>query len=181
MEFGLGAALPIYASGLDILAGDYLKTASNLGLPIVGVGLLYQEGYFHQMIDSEGRQLAIYLYNEPATLPIQPVRTATGNWLQIPLSLLGRQLMHRVWQVNVGRVQLSLLDSNDLLNNPRDRGITKMNVILASVVYPWVVVPVKPVATNDLRSQYIPKHQIWAAPGALSQYFGSSIFGLFYR
>ena len=124
MEFGLGEALPIYAGGLGILAGDYLKTASDLGLPVVGVGLLYQEGYFRQMIDANGQQLAIYPYNEPSTLPIQPMRTATGEWLHIPLNLPGRQLKLRVWQVSVGRVQLYLLDSNDSLNSPRDRGIT---------------------------------------------------------
>ncbi|HDN69475.1 MAG TPA: alpha-glucan family phosphorylase, partial [Gammaproteobacteria bacterium] len=124
MEFGLGEALPIYAGGLGILAGDYLKTASDLGLPVTGVGLLYQQGYFRQMLDSDGRQLAIYPYNEPSTLPIQPLRTASGEWLHVPLNLPGRRLMLRVWQVNVGRVRLYLLDSNDSLNSPRDRGIT---------------------------------------------------------
>ena len=79
MEFGLGEALPIYAGGLGILAGDYLKTASDLALPVVGVGLLYQEGYFRQMIDIDGQQLAIYPYNDPSTLPIQPMRTKTGG------------------------------------------------------------------------------------------------------
>ncbi len=124
MEFGLGEALPIYAGGLGILAGDYLKTASDLGLPLVGVGLLYQEGYFRQMIDNDGRQLAIYPYNEPSTLPVQPVRTASGGWLHVPLDLPGRKLMLRVWQATVGRVKLYLLDSNDPLNSPLDRGIT---------------------------------------------------------
>jgi len=124
MEFGLGEALPIYAGGLGILAGDYLKTASDLSLPVTGVGLLYQEGYFRQMIDADGRQLAIYPYNEPSTLPIQPMYTKTGEWLHVPLNLPGRQLILRVWQVIVGRVQLYLLDSNDPLNSPRDRGIT---------------------------------------------------------
>jgi starch phosphorylase len=124
MEFGLGEALRIYAGGLGILAGDYLKTASDLGLPAVGVGLLYQEGYFRQMLDADGRQLAVYPYNEPSTLPIQPLHTASGEWLHVPLKLPGRQLKLRVWQVNVGRVRLYLLDSNDPLNSPRDRGIT---------------------------------------------------------
>ena len=124
MEFGLSEALPIYAGGLGILAGDYLKTASDLGLPVVGVGLLYQEGYFRQMIDTDGQQLAIYPYNEPTTLPIQPIRTASGEWLHVPLNLPGRQLMLRVWQVIIGRVKLYLLDSNDPLNSPHDRGIT---------------------------------------------------------
>ena len=124
MEFGLGEALPIYAGGLGILAGDYLKTASDMGVPMVGIGLLYQEGYFRQMLDTEGNQLAVYPYNEPSTLPVQPVRTASGEWLHVPLHLPGRQLNLRVWQVNVGRVRLYLLDSNDPLNSPRDRGIT---------------------------------------------------------
>ena len=124
MEFGLGEALRIYAGGLGILAGDYLKTASDLGLPVLGVGLLYQEGYFRQMLDADGHQLAIYPYNEPSTLPIQPVRTTSGEWLHVSLNLPGRKLKLRVWQVNVGRVRLYLLDSNDPLNSPRDRGIT---------------------------------------------------------
>lgn len=124
MEFGLGEALPIYAGGLGILAGDYLKTASDLGLPVVGVGLLYQEGYFRQALDTEGRQMAIYPYNEPSTLPIQPVKMATGEWLRVPLHLPGRRLMLRTWEVNIGRTRLYLLDSNDPLNSPRDRGIT---------------------------------------------------------
>ena len=124
MEFGLGEALPIYAGGLGILAGDYLKTVSDLGMPVVGVGLLYQEGYFRQMLDAEGNQLAIYPYNEPSMLPIQPLRKPSGERLYIRVNLPGRQLMLRAWQVNVGRVQLYLLDSNDPLNSPRDRGIT---------------------------------------------------------
>jgi len=124
MEFGLGEALPIYAGGLGILAGDFLKTASDLGIPLVGVGLLYQEGYFRQMLDADGRQLAIYPYNEPSTLPIQPVLSKSGKWLHVPLNLPGRQLKLRIWQVIVGRVRLYLLDSNDPLNSPRDRGIT---------------------------------------------------------
>jgi len=124
MEFGLGEALPIYAGGLGILAGDYLKTASDLGVPLVGVGLLYQEGYFRQMLDADGMQLAVYPYNEPSTLPVQPVYTSSGEWLHVPLNLPGRQLKLRAWQVNVGRVRLYLLDSNDPLNSPRDRGIT---------------------------------------------------------
>ena len=124
MEFGLGEALPIYAGGLGILAGDYLKTSSDLGLPVVGVGLLYQQGYFRQMIDNDGRQLAIYPYNEPSTLPIQPLLNDSGEWMHVLLHLPGRALKLRIWRVNVGRVPLFLLDSNDPLNSPRDRGIT---------------------------------------------------------
>jgi starch phosphorylase len=124
MEFGLGEALPLYAGGLGILAGDYLKAASDLGVPLVGVGLLYQEGYFRQMIDAAGRQQAFYPFNDPTTLPIQPVSSAEGGWLRVPLSFPGREVMLRVWQAAVGRVNLYLLDSNDPLNAPADRGIT---------------------------------------------------------
>ncbi len=124
MEFGVGEALPLYAGGLGVLAGDVLKTASDLGVPIVGVGLLYQEGYFRQTIDVSGWQQEAYPYNEPATLPIQPERDQDGGWLRIPLNLPGRTLFLRVWKAQVGRTALYLLDSNDPLNRPADRGVT---------------------------------------------------------
>jgi starch phosphorylase len=124
MEFGLSEAFPLYAGGLGVLAGDFLKTASDLGAPVVGVGLLYQEGYFRQMLDASGRQREAYPYNNPTDLPIQPVTGPTGAWLRIGLALPGRTLNLRVWQASVGRVRLYLLDSNDLLNGPGDRGIT---------------------------------------------------------
>lgn len=123
MEFGLGSALPLYAGGLGVLAGDYLKTASDLDIPLMGVGLLYQEGYFRQIVDADGLQQEFYPFNEPATLPIEPVIQQNG-WLRIPLELPGRVVQLRVWQANVGRVKLYLLDSNDPLNSPVDRGIT---------------------------------------------------------
>ena len=81
MEYGLGEALPIYAGGLGILAGDLLKSASDLNLPLVGVGLLYQQGYFRQLIDAQGLQQAFYPYNEPASLPIRPALDKQGNRL----------------------------------------------------------------------------------------------------
>ena len=124
MEFGLGAALPLYAGGLGVLAGDYLKTASDLDLPAVGVGLLYQEGYFRQTVDAEGTQNELYPYNEPATMPVEPVILPEIGWLRIRLNFPGRVLQLRVWQAHVGRVKLYLLDSNDPLNSPADRGIT---------------------------------------------------------
>jgi starch phosphorylase len=124
MEFGLGAALPLYAGGLGILAGDFLKTASDLDVPVVGIGLLYQEGYFRQMIDAEGMQQELYPNNDPAMMPVEPVLLGEGGWLRIRLRLPGRTLHLRVWQATVGRVKLYLLDSNDLLNSPADRGIT---------------------------------------------------------
>jgi starch phosphorylase len=124
MEFGLGEALPLYAGGLGILAGDYLKAASDLGLPAVGVGLLYHRGYFRQTIDADGWQHEAYPYNDPGTLPIQPVSAPQGGWLRVTIRLPGRALVLRVWKACVGRVALYLLDSNDPLNSPVDRGIT---------------------------------------------------------
>jgi starch phosphorylase len=124
MEFGLSEALPIYSGGLGMLAGDHLKTASDLGLPLVGVGLLYQQGYFHQSLDAEGKQLAFYPFNDPLWLPVMPVRDADGEWLCVELPFPGRTLTLRTWQVRVGRVNLYLLDSNDPRNDPRDRSIT---------------------------------------------------------
>lgn len=124
MEFGLGGTLPLYAGGLGVLAGDFLKTASDLCIPLTGVGLLFSEGYFRQAIDTEGWQLAAYPHNDPATLPLTQVRDEEGGWLRIPLQLPGRLLYLRVWRAQVGRVALYLLDSNDHLNYPADRGIT---------------------------------------------------------
>lgn len=124
MEFGLGAALPLYAGGLGVLAGDFLKTASDLDIPAIGIGLLYQEGYFRQVVDTEGAQQEFYPYNEPAAMPIEPVILPEGGWLRVSLELPGRTVLLRVWQAAVGRVKLYLLDSNDLLNTPPDRGIT---------------------------------------------------------
>lgn len=124
MEFGLSEAFPLYAGGLGVLAGDYLKTASDMGVPVVGFGLLYQEGYFRQSLDASGRQLEAYPYNDPTSLPIQPATGSDGAWLKIGLDLPGRTLYLRVWQAIVGRTRLYLLDSNDLRNGAADRGIT---------------------------------------------------------
>ena len=123
MEFGLGEALPLYAGGLGVLAGDFLKAASDLGVPVIGIGLLYQEGYFHQMIDADGRQFEAFPYNDPSSMPVEPARTAEGAWLNIPVELPGRTLRLRAWRVNVGRTLLYLLDTNDPVNGPIDRGI----------------------------------------------------------
>ena len=124
MEFGLDESLPIYSGGLGVLAADYLKAASELGLPVVGIGLLYQQGYFRQGLDAEGNQLVFFPYNDPTQLPILPVRDEEGEWLIVEVELPGRTLRLRTWQVTVGRVPLYLLDSNDPLNSPADRGIT---------------------------------------------------------
>ena len=124
MEFGIGEGLPLYAGGLGILAGDFLKTASDLGIPVIGVGLLYQEGYFRQIIDAAGAQHEAYPFNDPGSLPIEPAQGPDGAWLRIALDLPGRTVSFRVWQALVGRVRLYLLDANDPLNSPADRGIT---------------------------------------------------------
>jgi starch phosphorylase len=124
MEFGLSEALPLYAGGLGILAGDYLKTASDLGVPAIGIGLLYDEGYFRQYLDSDGWQHEMYPHNDSRNLPLQPVITVDGAWLTIEITLPGRTLYLQVWQAQVGRTTLYLLDSNDPLNNPVDQAIT---------------------------------------------------------
>jgi starch phosphorylase len=124
MEFGLSEALPIYSGGLGNVAGDQLKTASDLGVPVVGVGLLYQEGYFRQVLDMEGGQQALYPYNAPDQLPITPVRDADGEWLRVQFNFPGYKVWARAWQAEVGRTKLYLLDSNDPANIPAHRGIT---------------------------------------------------------
>lgn len=124
MEFMLSEALPIYSGGLGNVAGDQLKAASDLGIPVIGVGLLYQQGYFHQVIDNDGAQQALFPYNDPGQLPITPLRQANGEWLRLEIALPGYSVWLRTWQVQVGRVKLYLLDSNDAANYPIHRGIT---------------------------------------------------------
>lgn len=124
MEFGLGEALPLYAGGLGILAGDFLKAASDLAVPVVGVGLLYQEGYFRQTLDTDGWQQEVYPINDATNVPVRPVQARNGSWLSVHINLPGRQVRFRIWQAQVGRVTLYLLDSNDPMNSPIDRGIT---------------------------------------------------------
>jgi starch phosphorylase len=124
MEFMLSEALPIYSGGLGNVAGDQLKAASDLGVPVVGVGLLYQQGYFRQVINQDGAQQALYPYNDPGQLPITPLRQPNGEWLRLEIALPGYSVWLRAWQVQVGRVKLYLLDSNDPANFPAHRGIT---------------------------------------------------------
>ncbi len=129
MEFMLSEALPIYSGGLGNVAGDQLKAASDLGVPVVGVGLLYQQGYFRQVLDKDGAQQALFPYNDPGQLPITPLRQANGEWLRLKLDFPGYPVWLRAWQVQVGRVQLYLLDSNDLANLPAHRGITSRSFV----------------------------------------------------
>jgi starch phosphorylase len=124
MEFMLSEALPIYSGGLGNVAGDQLKTASDLGVPVVGVGLLYQQGYFRQELDRNGAQQALYPYNDPGQLPITPLRYPNGEWLRLEIALPGCSVWLRAWQVQVGRIKLYLLDSNDAANSPIHRSIT---------------------------------------------------------
>ncbi len=124
MEYMLSDALPIYSGGLGNVAGDQLKAASDLGLPVTGVGLLYQRGYFRQQINQEGRQEAIYPFNEPGQLPIRPVRQPNGELLRVSVNLPGFRMWLRTWEVRVGRIHLYLLDTNDPANPPLYRGIT---------------------------------------------------------
>jgi glycogen phosphorylase len=120
----LSDALPIYSGGLGNVAGDQLKSASDLGIPVIGVGLLYQSGYFRQHIDAQGRQLALYPFNDPGQLPVTPLRDRDGEWLYVLLDFPGFRLRVRTWQVEVGGTKLYLLDTNDPANLPEHRGIT---------------------------------------------------------
>ncbi|MGH9678950.1 MAG: DUF3417 domain-containing protein, partial [Candidatus Acidiferrales bacterium] len=106
MEFMLSEALPIYSGGLGNVAGDQLKAASDLGVPVVGVGLLYQQGYFRQVLDKNGEQVALYPYNDPGQLPITPLRQPNGEWLRLEIVLPGYSVWLRAWQVEAGRVKL---------------------------------------------------------------------------
>jgi starch phosphorylase len=121
MEFMLSEALPIYSGGLGNVAGDQLKAASDLGVPVVAVGLLYQQGYFRQALTRDGEQQALYPYNDPGQLPITPLRQPNGEWLRLEIVLPGYSVWVRAWQVQVGRVKLYLLDSNDAANYPVHR------------------------------------------------------------
>jgi starch phosphorylase len=124
MEFGLAEALPIYSGGLGILAGDHLKSASDLGVDLVGIGLLYQEGYFRQRLNPDGWQEEYYPVNDFAIMPVVPLEDSNGEPLAVTILLPGRQVTVRIWRVNVGRVALLLLDTNVPGNAPEDHAIT---------------------------------------------------------
>lgn len=124
MEYMLSEALPIYSGGLGNVAGDQLKSASDLGVPVTAVGLLYSQGYFRQVLDRSGAQRALYPFNDPGQLPISPVREANGDWLRLAVPLPGSPMWFRVWEVRVGIARLLLLDTNDPANIPEYRGIT---------------------------------------------------------
>ena len=123
-EYGLHECLPIYSGGLGTLSGDHLKTASDLGIPLVAVGLLYKNGYFRQIIDKEGRQSEEYPENDFSCMPVQIIQDDRGNEVQITIDLPGRTLFANIWEVKVGKVSLYLLDTDVPRNTPQDRTIT---------------------------------------------------------
>lgn len=123
-EYGLDQTIPIYSGGLGILSGDHLKSASDLGIPLVAVGLLYKNGYFHQKINGYGEQEEEYNNIELSNLPINPVKDENGEELKIYVKFEKRKVYLKIWQINVGRIKLYLLDSDIEENNPEDREVT---------------------------------------------------------
>ncbi len=123
MEFGLSESLPIYSGGLGNVAGDQLKAADDLDVPLVGIGILYQYGYFRQALASDGSQVALYPSNNASEMPVLPVRNDKGGWFRFPMDIPGHGLWVRVWETRVGKVRLYLLDANDSANLPVDRCI----------------------------------------------------------
>ena len=123
-EYGLDETIPIYSGGLGILSGDHLKSASDLGIPLVAIGLLYKNGYFHQKIDGAGHQETEYHDIDLYDLPIHPVKDENGEDMMIYIKFPKRRIYLKVWQINVGRVKLYLLDSEIEKNNPEDRDVT---------------------------------------------------------
>lgn len=123
-EFGIHESLPIYSGGLGVLAGDHLKECSDMGVPLVGVGLLYQRGYFRQELTPDGWQQENYPNSDFYELPISQVRDADDNPLLISVQLADRLVHCRIWRADVGRIPLYLLDSNLLENDPHDQAIT---------------------------------------------------------
>ncbi len=124
LEFGLSESLPIYSGGLGVLAGDHTKSASDLGVPFIGVGLLYREGYFHQYLNAEGWQQEYYPDNDFFNMPVSLVRDADGTPVTIAVEYPSGLVHAQIWQVAVGRVTLYMLDANIEENRPEDREIT---------------------------------------------------------
>ncbi len=123
-EFGITESLPIYSGGLGVLAGDHLKSASEMGLPLVGMGLLYQEGYFRQYLNADGWQQESYPINDFYNLPLALVRREDGNPVTVTVDLPGRAVNIQIWRMQIGRVPLYLLDTNIPANSREDQDIT---------------------------------------------------------
>jgi starch phosphorylase len=125
-EYGLHHSLPFYSGGLGVLAGDHMKAASDLGLPIIGVGLFYRRGYFHQTVDPEGYQQHFYARLEVGRRPVRRLIGRSGHPLRVPVELPGRTVQVGAWKIDVGRVPLILLDTDLPENDPADRPITQI-------------------------------------------------------
>ena len=123
-EYGFHESFPIYSGGLGVLAGDYCKAASDERTNFVAVGLLYEQGYFTQTVDNDGAQHAEYVERDPRDLPVEPVRTPSGDWLKVSVRVAARDVIARLWRAQVGRVPVYLLDTNCAENAPSDRDIT---------------------------------------------------------
>ncbi len=123
-EFGFHESLPIYSGGLGILAGDHCKAASDLGIPFVGLGMLYRQGYFTQTIDENGLQVVHYIPNNFSDLPLEPARESSGDEIRINVELPGREVALKVWKTRAGRMTLYLLDADLVENRDEDRAIT---------------------------------------------------------
>ena len=124
MEYGIHQCLAIYSGGLGVLSGDHLKSASDLGLPFVGVGLLYRSGYFHQTVDADGHQQHTYPQYDFSRLPLRPVQGPDGEDLRVVVPVAHREIHAKAWVAFVGRVPLLLLDTDIAENDPSDRPIT---------------------------------------------------------
>lgn len=123
-EFGITECLQVYSGGLGILAGDHLKSASDIGVPLVGIGLLYQQGYFHQYLNNDGWQQEYYPENDFYTLPLTRMTNGDGKPLIISIDFPERKVLSYIWRVQVGKIDLYLLDTNVPANSPEDRAIT---------------------------------------------------------
>lgn len=124
MEYGLDVSLPVYSGGLGILSGDHMKTSSDMGLPLVGVGLLYRQGYFRQYLNPDGFQQESYPENDWYNMPVHRCLDAKGEPVRIAVDMAGRLISAQIWEVKVGRSSLYLLDTNIDENSPDDRPIT---------------------------------------------------------
>src|SRR5208337_137703 len=123
-EFGLHESLPIYSGGLGVLAGDHIKSASDLDIPLVGIGLFYSQGYFRQRLDRDGWQQEHYLHTDVNQLPMESAIGKNGEPVEVELETRSGVIYAKVWRVKVGRCDLLLLDSNVEGNAPEDRELT---------------------------------------------------------
>ena len=123
-EYGLDETMPIYSGGLGVLSGDHMKTASDIGMPYVGIGLLYKEGYFEQRIDGYGNQVTKYSKIDLDNMPILPVKDENGDDLKITVNIKGEDVFVKLWKINVGRIKLYLMDTDLPENSEKNREIT---------------------------------------------------------